>query len=341
MKIWTSFKKYKTQAALAACTVAVLASTSALIPSSVWAQQTSDVSARISRMEADIDTLSRAVFKGEKIPASAMPSSASGSADYQANVEVRLSDLERQIRELTGKVEQQSFENTQLKQRLDKALADIDLRLGGATTGAVTGDAGASMRQSGTLAPQDMGGQVENETEPAAANATVPLTTPSDPNAPAPMDSPTQRNLGTLTTAPGGASIAPQAGNDPAGQYEMAFSQLKSGNFAPARNGFEEFLKTYPTHPLAANATYWLGESYYGQGQYDKAARIFAESYKKYPQGPKVADSLLKMGMALGSGGKKNEACVTLKQLKKEFPTGQGVTIRRAEQEMTKLGCTG
>jgi tol-pal system protein YbgF len=338
MKIWTGLKKYSSQAALAACTVAVLTATSALVPPSVWAQQTADVSARISRLEADIDTLSRAVFKGEKIPASAMQSSSGGSSDYQANVEVRLSDLERQMRELTGKVEQQSFENTQLKQRLDKALADIDMRLGGAGSAAVTGDAGLPTRQSGTLAPQDMGGTVANNTEPAA---NIPLTNPSDPNAPAPMDSPTQRNLGTLTTAPGGASIAPQAGNDPAGQYEMAFSQLKSGNFAPARNGFEEFLKTYPTHPLAANATYWLGESYYGQGQYDKAARIFAESYKKYPQGPKVADSLLKMGMALGSGGKKNEACVTLKQLKKEFPTGQGVTIRRAEQEMTKLGCTG
>ena len=149
MKIWTDFKKHSTQAALAACTVAMLTSTSALV-SPVLAQQAADVSARISRLETDIDTLSRAVFKGEKIPVSALQTSGSGSSDYQANVEVRLSDLERQIRELTGKVEQQSFENTQLKQRLDKALADIDMRLG--SSGAiVTGDAAASMRQSLSL----------------------------------------------------------------------------------------------------------------------------------------------------------------------------------------------
>ncbi|MBP9868596.1 MAG: tetratricopeptide repeat protein, partial [Alphaproteobacteria bacterium] len=90
---------------------------------------------------------------------------------------------------------------------------------------------------------------------------------------------------------------------------------------------------------LAANATYWLAECHYAQGQYDKAARIFAESYKKYPKGPKVADSLLKMGMSLGGLGKTKEACVTLQQLKKEFPSGQTTALRRAEQEMTRLGC--
>jgi tol-pal system protein YbgF len=320
------------QAAIAAC---LLLATVAL-PTSVRAD---DTTSRLRQLEGSVDTLNRAVFKGE-MPAAGSVSSAP-SADYQASVETRLGDLENQIRELTGKVEQQEFENSQLKTKLDKALADIELRFQdtGAKPVAQATDA-IPMKQSGTLAPNDMGGEVAPPAASGAADVPVAVVPADNPNAPAAQNSPTVQNLGTMSEAPGGATIPPKAGDDPAGQYEMAFSLLKGGNNSAAKNGFEEFIKTYPDHPLVANATYWLGESYYAQGEFEKAARVFAEGYKKYPKSPKVADSLLKMGMSLGGAGKTKEACVTLQQLKKEFPSGEGVTLRRADQEMSKLGCS-
>ncbi len=314
------------QAALAAC----LLMASVSVPHTVWAQ---DTNARIRQIEGNIDTLNRAVFKGEKPPVALT----TANTDYQASVETRLSDIEKQLRELTGKIEQQDFENQQLKTKLDKALTDIDIRFQ---------DAGTSspVRQTGTLAPNDMGGEIPTDTPQNILTSPSPLPAATDANpnmdAPASQESPSVQNLGTLSQAPGGAAIPPKAGDDPAGQYEMAFSLLKSGNFASAKNGFETFIETYPSHPLISNATYWLGECYYAQGEYDKAARIFAEGYKKYPNSPKVADSLLKMGMSLGASGKKKEACVALQQLKKEFSgKGDAVTLRRADQEMSRLKC--
>lgn len=320
MKIFPS-SSYRLQAALAAC----LLLTSVALPSHL--AMADDTSSRIRQLEGSVDTLNRAVFKGEKPPVNLTPSAASG--DYQSSVETRLSDLETQLRELTGKVEQQEFENTQMKTKLDKALADLELRFQD------MGGVNAPARQSGTLAPNDMGGTISEDTSPS----TPPLMT--NPNDPAPQTSPSVQPFGSMTTTPDGTSIQPKAGDDPAGQYEMAFSLLKGGNFASAKNGFETFIETYPKHPLISNATYWLGESFYANGEYDKATRIFAESYKKYPKGPKVADSLLKMGMSLGASGKKKEACVALKQLKKEFPSGDTVTLRRADQEISRLACAG
>jgi tol-pal system protein YbgF len=181
---------------------------------------------------------------------------------------------------------------------------------------------------SGTLAPEDMGGTVPamesaipEQPAPPAQSGTLTLPNPSDPNAPAPADSPTQQTLGTFQQAPGGAAIVPPGG-DPAAMYEGAFSQLKNGNYVASQQQFESFLKTYADHPLTPNATYWLGESFYAQGQYEKAARVFAESYKKYPKGPKVADSLLKMGMSLG-WGRKNAGSVL------DAPaTEKGISVR-------------
>ncbi len=331
MKIFPSSSP-RFQAAIAACLLLATVS----IPTHM--ARADDVSSRLRQLEGSVDTLNRAVFKGEKAP---VDLTSSPSGDYQASVENRLSDLETQLRDLTGKVEQQEFQNNQMKAKLDKALADLELRFQDMGEASTT----APARQTGTLAPNDMGGTVDTVPTPTVENNDI--TSPSteslmtDPNAPAPQTSPTVQQLGSVKTSPDGTTIEPKAGDDPAGQYEMAFSLLKSGNFASAKNGFETFIATYPKHPLVSNATYWLGESYYANGEFDKATRIFAESYKKYPKGPKVADSLLKMGMSLGASGKKKEACVALKQLKKEFPSGDTVTLRRADQEISRLACAG
>ncbi|MCB1550828.1 MAG: tol-pal system protein YbgF [Alphaproteobacteria bacterium] len=318
------------QAAIAAC---------AVLTGSVFLSGTAsadDVSNRLSRIERDVETLNQAVYKGKMPPASAMPSTSSGSNEYQANVEVRLSEIESQLRDLTGKIEQQNFENVQLKERLDRALADMDVRLSSQSTES-SAQSGA---QSGTLGANDMGGPVLTQPPPQPESA-APVDNAIDYDAPASANSPTQNNLGVLTEAPGGASIQSQPGDDPAGQYEMAFSLLKSGNYKASRNGFDEFLKKYPDHPLSPNAMYWLGENYYAEGAYDKAMRVFAESYKKYPKGPKSPDSLLKLGMSLEKTGKTQQACITLQQLKKEFPTGSASVLSMADQEIAKMGCGG
>lgn len=350
------------QAARAACIVFVagLLSGTALVP--VSSARADDTTSRLNRIERDIETLNRAVYKGEMPPAGSVASS-TGSAEYQASVETRLTDMESQIRDLTGKIEQQGYDIQQLKTKLEKSAGDMAVmqQMGGAAATQpaaaptlMTGNQAGT--QSGTLQASDMGGPVASTAAPAPTTASpslpttpaaaIPATaaapaTPADMNAPAPADSPTQQNLGTLTEAPGGAAIQAAPGSDPAGQYEMAFSLLKSGNYQASRNGFDEFLKKYPEHPLAGNAIYWMGEGFYAEGNFEKATRVFAESYKKYPKGPKAADSLLKMALSLGKLGKTQQACVTIQQLKKEYPVGQADILKKADQESASMGCGG
>jgi hypothetical protein len=44
------------------------------------------------------------------------------------------------------------------------------------------------------------------------------------------------------------------------------------------------------------------------------------------------------MGMSLSGMNKKNDACVALGQVEKQFASS-GPVMRRAQQEMTRLGC--
>lgn len=292
------------------------------------AQSVNDVQARLNRIENEIQTLSRAMFRGEQPPQeffTQQQSAGGGSAAAQADLDVRLSRLENDLRTLTGKVEEQSFRVGQMQTRLDKALSDMEMRLK------------ALESQSRVAMPPPGAG---NEGMAAGMQTVTPYAPPSPPAGGAVTGS-----LGTLSqAAPGapssGVSAPPAASADSAtAAYGQAFATLQGGDYAGAAQAFEGFLAKYPDDPLAANAQYWLGESYYARQDYTQSARVFAEAYRKYPKSAKTPDNLLKLALSLAGQGNKDDACVALGQLRKQFPDGAGPVLARAAEESKKLAC--
>ena len=138
-------------------------------------------------------------------------------------------------------------------------------------------------------------------------------------------------SLGTLSTAPGTDSA--QA------LYDDAFNDIRNAKYESAETKFRKFMSEYPSNPLASNAQYWLGETFYVRGDYPQSAKMFAQGYQDYPKGPKAPDSLLKLGLSLAKMEKKDDACLSFQQLKKDFPDESVPANRRASQEMKQLGC--
>jgi len=293
----------KARMLMAPCLFLILSTAS--IPA--LAQQ--DVKARLDRLDNDMQTLSRAVFKGEKPPAGMF---SGASAQQQANVEVRLGDLEQQIRTLTGTVEQQNYEMKTFQDRVEKTLAELQARTGGVS----------AIPSSSGISPGISSGSVGG---PTAA----PLTGP-DLNVPAEATA----TVGTI-----GALTQTVDNNDPAAVYEQAFSNLRDKKYPEAETGFTDFLARFSDNSLASNARYWLGETYYVRGQYDRAARTFAEGYQKDPKGTKGPDNLLKLALSLSGLGKKDDACLTLSQIKKEYGDSAGPVKARADREGETMGC--
>lgn len=318
---------------------------SVVMAGSAQAQSTRDLENRINRLENEIETMGRSVYKGEAPP----PGGFSGGGS-NADTEVRIQGFEAEIRTLTGKIEEQDFQIRQLREQLDKLNADLDVRFnqGGSTGGTYTApSSGGSFTnnpiRNGSM-NQDGGMQYQDRTQELTPEPGMPpQPAPSGSsdyqwNSGSAAGSTTSGQLGTLTESDSGAPVA-SAGDPAAIQYENAFAALKGAQYDQAEREFSSFLSAYPNHALSANATYWLGETYYVRGQFEKAAKTFAEGYKKDPKGGKAADNLLKMGMSLSGMGKKTDACVALGQIEKEYSASAGPVLRRAEQEMTRLGC--
>jgi len=344
-----------------------------LATSPVWAQTNEKMQllGRINQLENQIQTLSRYIYRGEKPSGSSASTSGtarltSGNAAPQvaANLEVRMSQMESQIRELTGLIERQGYEVSQIKSHLDRALSDIDYRLSSskgvapaserhATHQPRTGKAGFDTK----LSMQDFSNM------PGQANAGNHIVNPpqggvviSDQKD---FNNPTVKTLGTLkhselTREPLSSTLAePAAGLSttspvisttsavakPEMMYETAFMLVREADYTKAEQELKTFLTTYPSHSLAANAQYWLAETYYVRGDFHEAAKQFAKGYQEYPQGAKAGDNLLKLGLALAKLDKTSDACLTFQQLDKDFPGDNSPVKRRASQEKKRLAC--
>ncbi|MGH1398060.1 MAG: tol-pal system protein YbgF [Alphaproteobacteria bacterium] len=302
---------------------------------SVDAFAQSDANRRLNRLENEIQTLSRAVFRGEQPPAGSI--SGGGSAAANAQVEVRLQQLEQELRDLRGKVEKNAFEARSLRNDMERFKGDLELRmqdLGAGNSGA-TVQSGSAVNKSAmgytTRNSAVTGGGVDDVVvrEPSqAANSGEGFTWDSNNN---------KGNLGSYTQSVDGSVSG--AADQAATMYEAAFSLLKKKQYDESQSAFEGFLNAYPDHVLVGNAKYWLGETHYVRGNFENAARLFAQGYQEFPKGSKAADNLLKLGMALAALGKKEDACIALSQISAAGFVGVDEVLRRAGQEKSRIGC--
>lgn len=294
-----------------------------------WAQAAaSDVRVLIERMERlenELRGLQRQVFKGQPPPpgAFAPPSPPVETAPIAGGIanalSARLDEIENQVRQLTGRVEETDHGINLVKQRVEKLVADVDFRL-------------AALER--TMAAAQ-----------AAAAAPPAPAPPAAPSAAAPpaQGRPTPGVLGTLRIPADNAVLAARPGKLPDGtaqsQYNFAFGLLRQNDYGAAEQAFGEFLILHPTDALASNAQYWLGESYFARKEYDRAAAAFLAGYQKYPKGSKAPDSLLKLAMSLSNLEQKQEACAAFKQLDKDFPGAHPSVQRLSVAERARAGC--
>lgn len=312
---------------------------SVALTSPALAQSSRDMDNRLGRVESELETLGRAVYGGQKPSGGAYAGGGASAAD----TEVRIQGFESQIRDLTGKLEEQDYQIRQLREHLEKMSADINLRLqdgGGSTGGSFSNSTPGSFGDSAGSPDTPVYAPSGTSESAPGGPSSMPVQSPPPPGGPDGYQwrsGSASPQLGTY--AESGAGQASPSGDSAASQYEHAFSLLKGAQYDEAEKEFRSFLSQHSGHALSGNATYWLGETYYVRGQFEKAAQTFAEGYQKDPKGGKAADNLLKMGLSLSGLGKKNDACVALGQIEKEYSASAGPVLRRAQQEMTRLGC--
>jgi tol-pal system protein YbgF len=312
-----------------------LAAAAPLVPARAQDRSTLE---RLDRVERDLNMLQRQVYRGGPTPG--------GDPGGAVNAEIRMDRMESQMRDLTGRVEEFMNQVERLRQRVDQVNGDVESRFSQAPPspgGYAAAGPPPSLPRTRSTGPSSR--ELPAEPPGVAGTLTPPGMRPGPLSPPPGEPSPI---AGTLTP-PGAPPELASAAAPPSGrlmpngstseQYNYAFGLLKQADYPAAEAALKSFIEQHPNDPMAGNAQYWLGETYYTRGRYAEAATAFAEGYKRYPKSSKAADELLKLGMSLGRANQKQNACVVLAQLDHDFPTPGAAIKERAMTEKKKLGC--
>ncbi len=199
---------------------------------------------------------------------------------------VQTDDLTQRVQSLQGKIEEQEHRLKQLEEQVRRQYQDIERRL--------------SQRQPSV--------------------STDSAIKPSSPSAnPLPM---ANKNPVTNVTNTRGMHAAPSNLPTAAGEraYQAAFQLLKNKQYVPAIQGFEDFLKKYPSDINLPNANYFLGQLYLLQGQPEQSINRFNRFVTSYPQDARVPDALLQLGLAYFAKGEKTTAMDIFKKIIQKYP---------------------
>lgn len=131
----------------------------------------------------------------------------------------------------------------------------------------------------------------------------------------------------------------PVPGGSDRENYQVALELLREERYDQSAASFQEFLVAFPDSRLAANAQYWLAESYYASNQFEQALKDFSVVIRDYPRANKVPDALLKVGYCNYNLKRWDAARVSLSRVLADYP--EVTAARLADQYLKRMDSEG
>ncbi len=344
--------------------------------------QNDSIVQELERIRRDLTDIQTFVYRSGNAPPPGVTAPAHrDDAASIAPLQRRSLEMQTQMRELTGQLERIQHDIQLVGARLDKLVADVDIRLqtleggprpvgelsrpslapapGNAATRPISQTETTVITSSGVrgAAPEvpmqqgSLGSISQREIEAvrerdpdeqryATPNRQASVAPKVFAKQPAPLPAPAPR--GVTSSAPSIASapteqVLPEG--TPRQQYRFAFEILKKREYERAEEALRAFVERHPDDPLAGNAMYWMGETYYVRKNYPEAARIFLDAYQRFPKGLKASYNLYKLAKSLAQIGEKASACTTYSELVKTFPKSNARILSGARADMQRLDC--
>ncbi len=113
--------------------------------------------------------------------------------------------------------------------------------------------------------------------------------------------------------------------------FTQAELDRSRGNIDLARSAFQEFLEKFPTSEEADDATYWLGDLAYGDGDFAGALGYFQEVLTTFPGSERVPACLYKGRTCLLRLDRKDEAWELGGRLLQDYPNSAEAALLREE----------
>lgn len=129
---------------------------------------------------------------------------------------------------------------------------------------------------------------------------------------------------GATGAAPGGETMP-----GPNQLFQIAREQMMQGSNAAARQGFQDLLDKYPKSDLAAEAQFYIAETYAAEKNASAADSVYARVASKYAGSPRAATAIYKRAVAAQNAGKASDARDLFNQVIKKYPRSDEAALSR------------
>lgn len=293
----------------------------------------------------------------------------------QAN-DQRVIQLQEQVRNLTGKLEEMNFQILQMQEQMRKiqednefrfeelekkkkadAGSDASINTAAADSAAVGSADEMSDKEPRRMAAADAGNDnvaqdntdfqpaqdttADNSADSVATGQQTQITVASQaPRALGSIRFDASGNVigGSLSEEPAQPVSLPQTDN-PNELYNAAYQYILAGDYRSAEAGFRAHIDRYPADPMTSDAHYWLGEALYGQERYAESATVFIDMQRDYPDSKRGAENMLKLGMAMAKLNDREVACATFAKVGSRFPSAAPAVLKRVDEERKLNHC--
>jgi tol-pal system protein YbgF len=123
----------------------------------------------------------------------------------------------------------------------------------------------------------------------------------------------------------------------PEEQMQYALDQMMKKNYNDSKNILDYFIENFPENQLSGSAHFWLGKIYLFETNYRKAAIVFGEGVQKFPNSIKAPEMYYELAKSLKEMDKIPESCKTLTLLEQNYE-GNKFT-KDPEKIKDKLNC--
>ncbi len=250
---------------------------------------------QLDRLQRDVNDLSKLVYQNNIHNVESDNKAESENSMNISAFDMRIYDLEKDIKTLNLNFEEIIFQIDELKELYEELNIKIDIHL--------------INKIKETETPEISSNEKETEDNSMSENTLGSLTISSED-----LSDSTDGNQSNNKILDNKIlDLSPDE------QFQIAFDLLRSQQFDQAKKALEEFIDNNSENKLVGSSYYWLGEIHLLKKNYREAALVFAEGYQKYPTSIKSPDSLYKLAEALSQIDKINDACNTLKKFTKEY----------------------
>ena len=281
-----------------------------------------------------------------------------GDPNQAAELVLRVNQLEQELRQASGRIEELENAEHRLETELQKFRQDVEFRFGDHSEGA--------SRQPDVAEAPASPAEPAAPARPRNRTRSIPTLTRMRP-ARRGRSEPRRRARLLVREAPrrrrsaararqgrGGQSRArrqpPASGptivgsgvamlDQPREQFNAALQAFQAGQYPEAEAGFKSFLATNPSHRLSADAIFYIGETYLQRSRPREAAEQYLKVTTDYSKSSRAPESMVRLGQTLAALGNNEQACATLTEFGKRYPSASASVKKLAEHESAKDHC--